>query len=77
MNEDALRTRASIVKFLNDAHNEVNARTGKRLYTLEEHYQVYSFRKQRHGNTLLRDIVIVIIIAIVIARITRRANVHG
>lgn len=77
MNEDALRTRASIVKLLNDAHNEVNARTGKRLYTLEEHYQVYSFRKQRHDNTLLRDIVIVIVIAIVIARITRRANVHG
>tara|TARA_B110001450_G_C17506215_1_gene434476 strand:- start:176 stop:502 length:327 start_codon:yes stop_codon:yes gene_type:complete len=77
MTDDALRTRASVVKLLNDAHNEVNARTGKRVYTLDEHYQVYSFQKRRHDNTLLRDIVIVIVVAIVVARMTRRANVHG
>lgn len=77
MSEDTLRTRSSIVKLLNDAHNEVNARTGKRVYTLEEHYQVYSFKKRHQSNTLLRDIVIVVVLAIVVARITRRANVHG
>lgn len=77
MTEDTLRTHSSIVKLLNDAHNEVNARTGKRVYTLEEHYQVYSFGRQHRNNTLLRDIVIVVVIAIVVARITRRANVHG
>jgi chorismate-pyruvate lyase len=77
MTEDALGTRSSIVKLLNDAHNEVNARTGKRVYTLQEHYKVYSFKKHRQSNTLLRDIVIFAVIAIVVARITRRANVHG
>jgi len=77
MTEDTLKTRSSIVKLLNDAHNEVNARTGKMVYTLKEHYQVYSFRKQRHNNTHLRNIVIVVLIAIVITRITRRVNVYG
>lgn len=77
MTDETLHTRSSIVKLLNDAHNEVNARTGKRLYTLEEHYQVYSFQKRGRGNTLLRDIVIITVIAIVVARITRRVNVHG
>lgn len=38
---DAFATRASFVEFMNDAHNEVNARLGKRVYTLEEHYRVY------------------------------------
>ena len=75
--DETLHTRSSIVKLLNDAHNEVNARTGKRLYTLEEHYQVYSLQKRGRGNTLLRDIVIITVIAIVVARITRRVNVHG
>jgi hypothetical protein len=77
MTEDILGTRSSIVKLLNDAHNEVNARTGKRVYTLDEHYQVYSFEKRHQSSKLLRDIVIFAVIAIVVARITRRANVHG
>jgi hypothetical protein len=77
MTEVTLRTRSSVVKLLNDAHNEVNARTGKRVYTLEEHYRVYSFGKRHHAHTLLRNIVIVAVLAIVVARITRRTNVHG
>lgn len=36
-----LRTRAELVALLNDAHNEVNARLGRRVYTLDEHYRVY------------------------------------
>lgn len=77
MSDETLRMRSSIVKLLNDAHNEVNARTGKRVYTLEEHYQVYSFDKRHQSNTLLRDIVIVAVFVLVVARITRRANVRG
>ena len=37
----AFDSRESLVKFMNDAHNEVNVRLGKRIYTLEEHYRVY------------------------------------
>ena len=39
---DTLQTRDSFVSFMNDAHNDVNMRTGKRTYTLNEHYKVYS-----------------------------------
>lgn len=48
----ALATREAVVRLLNDAHNDVNARTGKRVFTLREHYEVYSreaavFRSRR------------------------------
>lgn len=77
MTEHALRTRSSIVRLLNDAHNEVNARTGKKIYTLNEHYEVYSFKPQHQTNSLLRNIVILVVLTLVIARVTRRANVHA
>lgn len=41
MDDASLATRASLVALLNDAHNEVNARTGKRIWTLEEHCRAY------------------------------------
>ena len=37
----AFDSRQSMVAFMNDAHNEVNVRLGKRVYSLEEHYRVY------------------------------------
>ena len=73
MTRETLATRASIVSLLNDAHNEVNARTGKRIYTLEEHYEVYSFRP-KHRNTLARDIAILVVIGIVVARLMRHRS---
>ena len=41
MNDESLATRASFVSLLNDAHNEVNMRRGKRIWTLAEHYRAY------------------------------------
>jgi hypothetical protein len=41
LDDAALASRASLVAFLNDAHNEVNARLGKRVWTLDEHYRAY------------------------------------
>ena len=49
MTDEALSGRAGLVRLLNDAHNEVNARTGKRVYTLKEHYAVY--RRPRRWST--------------------------
>lgn len=37
----AFATRKRVVALMNDAHNEVNRRNGKRVYTLAEHYRVY------------------------------------
>ena len=44
LDDEALSTRERLVALLNDAHNEVNVRTGKRAWTLDEHYAVYQSR---------------------------------
>ena len=38
------RRRDALVALLNDAHNEVNVRLGKRTYTLEEHTRLFAAR---------------------------------
>ena len=45
LTDEALASRDSLVAFTNDAHNAVNARLGKRVYTLAEHYRVYRHRR--------------------------------
>ena len=45
LDDAALTSRASLVAFLNDAHNEVNMRLGKRVWTLDEHNRAYSARR--------------------------------
>lgn len=37
-------TRAELISFLNDAHNDVNRRRGKRVYSLSEHYRAMDRR---------------------------------
>lgn len=45
-------TRADAVRFLNDAHNDVNRRLRKREWTLREHYEVYAVETVRVGPKL-------------------------
>jgi hypothetical protein len=52
LRDDTLRTHASVVSFLHDAHNDVNVRLGKRVLTLEEHYHQYSLRERRDHTYL-------------------------
>lgn len=55
---ESLRTREDLVALLNDAHNEVNARNGKRVYTLEEHYRMYQVQNTSPiGGVLLVGLV--------------------
>lgn len=46
---DPLRSRKNLVSFMNEAHNTVNRRLGKREFTLEEHNRAYSL--QRHTTS--------------------------
>ena len=39
---DSFATRESVIRFLHDAHNDVNVRLRKRVWTLEEHYAAYA-----------------------------------
>ena len=70
MNDESVKTRKKIVVLLHEAHNQVNARTGKRLYSLEEHYKVYRFhaRKRIHYNNVLMITVGVLCIAMLYRR---------
>ena len=47
-----LSSRRTLVSFLNDAHNEVNRRTGKREWTLEEHYAAYQKRPAKEESVI-------------------------
>lgn len=50
---EAFRCRDSLVMFMNDAHNEVNRRLGKREFSLTEHYAVYRPQDHMvHHNTM-------------------------
>ena len=49
---DCFATRHNIVSLLNDCHNDVNRRRGKRQYTLDEHYGIY----HGEGNRGARDV---------------------
>lgn len=49
----AFASRNAMVIFMNDAHNEVNVRLGKRTYSLEEHYQVYRPTRRPSSSTLV------------------------
>ena len=42
MDDEALSTRVGLVRMLHEAHNSVNVRTGKRAWTLAEHYKAFA-----------------------------------
>jgi hypothetical protein len=49
-------SRENMVRFMNDMHNIVNTRLGKRVFTLQEHYEVFRPGPKslsRSMNTLL------------------------
>lgn len=46
--DTTFNTRQEIVIFLNNAHNDVNVRLGKRTWTLDEHNRVYSTPSQKN-----------------------------
>ena len=65
LDDQALSSRARLVAFLNDAHNEVNVRLGKPVWTLEEHYQVYR-RGKAPGSPLSAAIFAGLLIVMVL-----------
>ena len=59
LRDEDLATRRAFVAFLNDAHNAVNARLGKRTYTVEEHYRVYATRRPAPVRSALAVLLVV------------------
>lgn len=69
LTDASLSTRASLVRLLHDAHNSVNARTGKRVWTLREHYSVYraddpAEHAHRHASVAIAALAVVASLAL-------------
>lgn len=73
LTEEALGSREALVRFLNDAHNDVNRRLGKRVFTLEEHYRVFSRENNAPASLLpLRSrLMDAMVLALALAMILR------
>lgn len=72
MTEETLGTRDALVRLLHDAHNEVNARTGKRLWTLAEHRRAYARPSRRAPTAPLTAVVVVSVAAAAMFVVARR-----
>jgi hypothetical protein len=60
-------SRENMVEFMNDMHNIVNRRLGKRVFTLSEHYDVYRPRPKGPSINLVHVTIFVVIICAVSA----------
>lgn len=71
LDEPSLASRDALIALLNDAHNEVNVRTGKRVFSLEEHRKIYArpapYRKRSCGWASAFLVIMVVLM-------TRRAR---
>ena len=61
-------TRSCFIRLLNDAHNEVNARLGKRTYTIEEHNHLFAPRAEV-PNVYPLEIFLVVLLVILLLRL--------
>ena len=68
LDDASLASRDSLIALLNDAHNEVNMRTGKRVFTLEEHLKVYARPAPRRRRSCARASAILVVILVIAMR---------
>lgn len=54
-------SRENIVRLLHEAHNDVNRRTGKRTWSLQEHYRLYSRSPSPEADVSSESLVFVVI----------------
>lgn len=72
LNDNALQNRTSMIEFMHDAHNDVNHRLGKRIWTLDEHFQVYRRRSipttSSQATTCAMVLVVLVLIVVLVGR---------
>lgn len=74
-NADALKNRYTLVEYMNNVHNEVNVRLGKRTFTLEEHYKVYN-RSSVNPPPSPTPCICLVILGICIAILVRKPDTY-
>jgi hypothetical protein len=64
LDDASLEGRRGLVEFMNDAHNSVNERLGRHVWTLHQHYAIYDsdFALPPSIVTLLLAVVLVLIL---------------
>lgn len=65
------RHRQEVVDFLNEFHNAVNVRTGKRPYSKRDHMQVYKIRPR---TSLKQRGFVLLLLVLLLARSIRRTK---
>lgn len=67
LNDKVLESKYNLINWLNDIHNEVNIRTGKKTFTYEEILTEYANKEICDDNGVeIATIILLIIIAIII-----------
>ena len=68
------RGRQDLVSFLNDAHNDVNTRLGKRTFTLEEHISAYSIAPTHNPIFSVHILHVVIVVFLILYFLKRKKS---
>jgi hypothetical protein len=62
MKNDTLSTRKNVISFLNDAHNDVNRRLGKPIWTIEQHTESMEQCPDDHSTVVLFSLFAIVAI---------------
>jgi hypothetical protein len=68
LNEEILAGRKSLVRFMNDAHNSVNRRLGKREWSLQKHYKAYGEKGRAPNSTTASTIVVLLVLSFLLRK---------
>ena len=66
LNNNVLSCKYNLINWLNDIHNEVNIRTGKKTYTYNELIKEYSNKKTNYNVEVVTVILLILIIVIIL-----------
>ena len=68
LSSQSLATREGVVRFVHDAHNDVNRRLGKPVVSLDHHYELYSRREDPPWEPLALIVGIVAVLLLTRSR---------
>jgi hypothetical protein len=66
LSDDILSCKYKLINWLKDIHNEVNIRTGKKIYTYDELIKEYSNNNNNNYNIEIVTVVLLLLIVIII-----------
>ena len=77
LTEEVLAGRKSLVRFMNEAHNTVNRRLGKREWSLQKHYKAYDERGRSPNSIVNSSIVVLLVLSFLLRKRMLAAYAHA